>query len=147
MEEKENLRWGMVFRQTSSEVFRIFKKRIREQAPVQLTIDQYALLLSLNKQEDEVIQKNMAEAMGKKQSALIKLIDSLEKKKLIKRIVDTNDRRKNILTITKKGEHIMKQYMEIESVLICELQQEIPQAELDNFHRIVSLIQAKAKKM
>jgi len=61
MEEEQSLPWGMTIRRMSSEVFRILKKRIREQAEILLTIDQYGLLLSLNKQEDDVIQKNMAE--------------------------------------------------------------------------------------
>jgi len=69
--------------------------------------------------------------MGKDQSAVIKLIDSLEKKKLIKRVVDVNDRRKNFLTITERGEKVMQQYMEIEHELINELQQGLPDYLID----------------
>lgn len=147
MEEEQSLPWGMIIRRMSTEMFRILKKRIREQAETLLTIDQYGLLLSLNKQEDDVIQKNMAEMMGKDQSAVIKLIDSLEKKKLIKRVVDVNDRRKNFLTITEKGEKIMQQYMEIEHELINELQQGLSEPDLENFYKIVNIIRSKAVKM
>ncbi len=147
MEEDQHVPWTMIHRRLSSELFRIFKKRIREQLKIKLTIDEYGLLLAINKKGDKVIQKNMAEAMGKDQSVIMKLIDSLEKKKLVKRIVGLNDRRKNFLDITKKGEEVLEQYRKIELALIDELQQGIPESEIGNFHKILLLIKNKAEKM
>ena len=147
MEEDQNVPWTMIHRRLSSELFRIFKKRIREQVKIKLTIDEYALLLAINEKGDNVIQKNMAEAMGKDQSVVLKLIDSLEKKKLVKRIIGLNDRRKNFLVITKKGEEVLEQYMKIELTLIDELHQDIPRSEIENFRKILLFIRNKAEKM
>ncbi|MEN6452650.1 MAG: MarR family winged helix-turn-helix transcriptional regulator [Prolixibacteraceae bacterium] len=147
MEEDQNVPWTMILRRLSSELFRIFKKRIREQVKIKLTIDEYALLLAINEKGDNVIQKNMAEAMGKDQSVVLKLIDSLEKKKLVKRIIGLNDRRKNFLVITKKGEEVLEQYMKIELTLIDELHQDIPRSEIENFRKILLFIRNKAEKM
>lgn len=147
MLEDQHLPWTMIHRRLSSDLFRVFKKRIRDQVKIKLTLDEYGLLLSINNKGDKVIQKNMAEAMGKDQSVIMKLIDSLEKKKLVKRIVGLNDRRKNFLDITKKGEEVLEQYMKIELTLIEELHQDIPSSEIENFRKILLFIRNKAEKM
>jgi MarR family transcriptional regulator for hemolysin len=147
MEEDQNLPWTMILRRLSSEFFRVLKKRIQEQVKIKLTIDEYGLLLAINKKGDNVIQKNMAEAMGKDQAVILKLVDSLEKKKLMKRVVGSNDRRKNFLVITKKGEEVMEQYTKIELTLIEELHQNIPESDIENFHKILLVIKDKVEKM
>jgi MarR family transcriptional regulator for hemolysin len=147
MEKEQNISWTIMLKRLSSECFRVLKKRIHEQVKIKLTMDEYGLLLAINKKGDKVIQKNMAEAMGKDQSVVMKLVDSLEKKKLAKRMVGLNDRRKNFLAITKKGEEVLEQYMKIELTLIDELHQDIPKSDIENFHKILLSIQDKAEKM
>lgn len=147
MVEEQSLSWGMIIRRVSSEIFRLFKERVQEKTEIKLTIDEYGLLLAINRQGDDVIQKNMAEAMGKDQSVIMKLIDSLEKKKLVNRVVGVNDRRKNFLTITEKGEIVLEQYMKIELLLFDEFQQGLSKSDIESFHRILDFVQAKAAKM
>lgn len=147
MEEDKNIFWTMTLRRLSSELFRVFKKRIQEQVKIKLTIDEYGLLLAINNKGDNVIQKNMAEALGKDQAVIMKLVDSLEKKKLMKRMVGLHDRRKNFLVITKKGEEVIERYMKIELTLIDELHQGIPKSDIENFRKILLSIRDKAEKM
>lgn len=147
MEEEQSLPLGMVVKRVGSEMYRIFKKRIAERLETKLTVDEYGLLLAINRQGDEVIQKNMAEAMRKDQSVVLKLIDSLEKGKLIRRIIHPRDRRKNLLKITEKGEGVMNQYLKIELELIEEVQQELPKSDIECFSRILTFMQAKTEKM
>jgi DNA-binding MarR family transcriptional regulator len=147
MEEEQSLPWGMVVKRVGSEVYRVFRKRIAERLEIKLTVDEYGLLVAINRQGDEVIQKNMAEAMRKDQSVILKLIDSLEKGKLIRRIVHPRDRRKNFLKITKKGEEVMNQYLKIELELIEEVQQGLQKSDIECFSRILTFIQAKTEKM
>ena len=89
----------------------------------------------------------MAEALGKDQAVIMKLVDSLEKKKLMKRMVGLHDRRKNFLVITKKGEEVIERYMKIELTLIDELHQGIPKSDIENFRKILLSIRDKAEKM
>jgi len=147
MSGKQNLPFGMIVRRMNSEVFRVLKKRIREQAKVKLTIDQYGLLLSINRENDDVIQKNMAEAMGKDQSAILKLTDLLEKKELVRRVPGANDRRKNYLMITKKGERVLEQYLKIKLELINEVQQGLTKREIAAVYKIMNKIKANAEKL
>jgi MarR family transcriptional regulator for hemolysin len=147
MKEEQNVSWTMILRRLSSELYRVYKKRVQEQVKIKLTFDEYGLLLAINNKGDNVIQKNMAETLGKDQALIMKLVDSLEKKKLAKRMVGLNDRRKNFLAITKKGEEVLEQYLKIELSIIDELHQGITKSEIDNFHKILLFIRDKAGKM
>ncbi len=147
MEEKPALPLGIKMRRMGSEILRIFKKRIRRRVGTKLTIDEYGLLLSISREIDDVIQKNMAEAMGKDQSAILKLTDSLEKKELVRRVQGANDRRKNYLMVTKFGEKVLAQYLKIELDIINEIQSEIPEEEIEIFYRILDKLKDKAETL
>jgi len=129
------------------EVFRVFKKRTGEQSEIKLTIEQFGLLHAINMKEEDVIQQDMADIMGKDKSAILRIIDSLEEKELIRRVVDTNDRRKNYLMVTKKGERTIEQYMSINFKLIEELQQGLALSDVNTFYKVVNHIKSKAEQL
>lgn len=140
----KDLPLGMKVANMMREVFRVLIKRTGEQAEVKLTVEQFGLLHAINRQEDDVIQKDMAETMGKDKSGILRFIDSLEEKELVRRVVDTNDRRKNYLMVTKKGEKTIKQYLEIEFKVMEELQQGLTSSEMDIFYKVVNQIKNNA---
>ena len=146
--EKQNLvlmELGKLMR----EIFRGFKKRIGEQnqEDIKITAEQFHLLHAINLKEEEVIQKDMAEIMGKDKSAILRLIDSLEEKELVRRAVDKNDRRKNYLMVTKTGERVLKQYQIIAFQMMEDIQQGLSVSELNTFRRIIEHIKDNAKKL
>jgi MarR family transcriptional regulator, transcriptional regulator for hemolysin len=130
------------------EIFRVFKKRILEQKEdeIRITNEQFHLLHAINLKEDEVIQKDMAEMMGRDQSAILRLIDTLEEKELVRRVADKNDRRKNYLMVTKNGERVIQQYQEIGRKIMEDMQQGLSESDLKNFHRIVNHLKSNAEK-
>lgn len=145
--EKQNLPLGMIVGKMMNEMFRVIKKRISEQVEMKITIEQIGLLHAISQKEEEVIQKDMADIMGKDKSAILRLIDSLEEKELVRRVVDTNDRRKNYLMVTKKGEREIKQDMKIVVELMEELQQGLSRSDLDTFYKVVNHIKSKAEEL
>lgn len=48
-------------------------------------------------------QQNIADRTGKSKASLTSLIDNLVKRKLVEHKMDTNDKRSNIITLTKEG--------------------------------------------
>ena len=130
-------------------VFRVFKKRFEEQENVDIKIstEEFGLLHAISTKEEEVIQKDMAEMMGKDKSAVLRLIDSLEEKELVRRVADLKDRRKNYLMVTKTGERVIKQHMEIVHGLMLELQEGLVQSEIDIFHKVVARIKGNAENL
>jgi len=76
----------------------------------------------------------------------LRLIDSLEAKELVRRVIDPKDRRKNNLMVTKMGEGVIKQYMKIYLELITEIQQGLTDAELKTFYKVANHFKSKAEK-
>ncbi len=145
--EQDNLPLGMVVGQMMHEMLRVLKKRDIEQAEVILSVEQHAVLHILSKRESDVILKDMADAMGKDKSAILRIIDVLEKKELVRRAVDPKDRRKKYLMVTKKGEQVIGLFLEIEAELRTELKEGLTKEEMRTFYKVVSHIKAKAKKL
>jgi len=130
------------------DMFHAIRKRIKNQAEIQLKItrEQFKLLHAISQNKKEVIQKDMADSIGKDKSTILRLIDSLEAKGLVRRVADTKDRRKNYLMVTKKGEEIIKQYERIIKVMIEELQQGLNESELNTFYKVAAHFKSNAEK-
>ncbi len=130
------------------DMFHAIRKRIRNQAEIQLKItrEQFKLLYAISQNKEEVTQKDMADMIGKDKSTILRLIDSLETKELVRRVEDTKDRRKNYLMVTKKGEEIIKRYEQILKVMIEELQQGLNESELNTFYKVAAHFKNKAEK-
>ncbi len=139
----------MEFGKMMKEVIRIFKVRFDEQIPESknITTEQFGLLHAIKVKEEEVIQKDMAEMMGKDKSAILRLIDSLEEKELVRRVVDSKDRRKNYLMVTKTGERIIEQYKKIVFKVMEELEEGLTPSEIETFHKVVDHVTNKAKNL
>jgi MarR family transcriptional regulator for hemolysin len=137
----------MVVSRMTREMFRVLRKRFEEQGEIKLTIEQFGLLHMINREDDNVIQKTMAEKIGKNKSAVLRLIDSLEEKELVRRASGIKDRRKNYLMVTKKGERVIEQYLKIEFGLVDELQQSLTASDIDVFYKVVNQIRSKAEKL
>ncbi len=131
------------------EVYRVFKKLSEGQQHMEtyITPEQFGLLHAISTKAEEVIQKDMADMMGKDKSAILRLIDSLEEKELVKRVADSKDRRKNYLMVTKLGYKVIDQYVKIAEDMMMVIQEGLSQDDIDTFQRVVSHITAKAKEM
>jgi MarR family transcriptional regulator, transcriptional regulator for hemolysin len=145
--EKQELPLGMIVGRMMNEMFRVLKKRTNEIAKTKLTIEQFGLLHAINFNNDEVIQQDMAEIMGKDKSSIYRTVDFLEEKGLVRRVVDKNDRRKNFLMITRKGEAVIEQYLEIEFKLINELKEGLCTSDIDTFYNVIKHIRNNAEKL
>lgn len=128
-------------------IFRIIESRTHERFGIKLTMAQLALLHTISRETDEVILKDVADKMVKDKSSVVRMVDQLEKKELLRRVVDQNDRRKNLLFITKKGERIIAEFLEIELQLNQELQTGLSTADLDAFYRTISHLKHNAEQI
>ena len=83
-------------------IFRNSLQRNFEEAGFNLTLEQWLILILL-KLHDGRTQHELCLAAHKDKTTMTRLIDSLEKKGMIKRIRDKSDRRNNHIFITKSG--------------------------------------------
>jgi len=129
------------------EVGRLLKKRIAEQDNIDLSIEQIGLLLVIFMHKEEVIQQELACSMGKDKSAILRTIDTIEAKDLLKRVSDTADRRKKYLMITKKGERVIEQYLALELDLTTKLIVGLTEEEVTTFYKVLNHIKTIAKTL
>jgi len=139
----------MQFSKLMREVFRIIKKRIGDtnEDDLKITPEQIGLLHAISIKDEDVIQKDMAEIMGEDKSAILRLIDSLEEKELIRRVVDKNDRRKNYLMVTKQGERALKSYLDIVYGIIDELELGIAESDLITYKKVLTKVMSNAENL
>lgn len=145
--ENKKYPFGMIVGGMMHGVMRLLKKRALEHANIELSMEQMGLLIAISCHNEEVILQDMAAIMGKDKSAVLRTIDSMEAKDLIKRVSDKTDRRKKYLMITKKGERVIEQYMEMELELVTELHAGLSEEDLAAFYKVVNHISAKTKLM
>lgn len=145
--ENENLPLGMVVIGMLKSMFRVLENRAYNQTNIRLTMPQFGLLHTISKEKEEVILKDMAEKMGKDKSAIVRMVDQLEKKELLRRVVDQNDRRKNLLLVTKRGERLINEFIEMELKLNEELQSGLSTEDMQTFYKVVNHLKQKSEQI
>ena len=87
------------------------KQPIKEEA-IDITIEQWSVLYHLWKQDGQS-QQQLCEATFRDKPSITRLVDNLEKLKMVKRVASKNDRRSNIIFITKEGKNLEEKTMEV----------------------------------
>lgn len=114
---------------------RLMKQRYSAEAKMKLTVEEFILLSMIKAKTDQILQ-NIAIATGKNKSVVMRMIDSLESKGLVKRTVNPKDRRENLLSITDLGDMVVKEYHDIEKRLSGELLDGIPPEKIKSFFEV-----------
>ncbi|MCL1942021.1 MAG: MarR family transcriptional regulator [Candidatus Azobacteroides sp.] len=102
------------------------------------------ILLSVNYRPD-IIQQEIAETLKKDKSAVLRLIDNLEKQGLVRRVVSANDRRRNIINITENGKKLVTEIDHKLQKLSALFFNDLDSADIEIFNRILNHLQNKAK--
>jgi MarR family transcriptional regulator for hemolysin len=131
------------------EIIGTFKKQFDNQADgeIKISVEQFSLLHAITQKDVDVIQKDMAEKMGKDKSAILRLIDSLEEKGLVRRVAALEDRRKNYLMVTKLGNRVLENYMKIVHRVMDEIQEGLTTEEIETFQKVVRHLRNKAANL
>ncbi|KAB1503071.1 MarR family transcriptional regulator [Corynebacterium sp. 320] len=94
----------------SSPSFQLERLRRRTREFVETALDEHGYnlreywILCCLVDGDAASQATLGDILGIDRSDMVRLVDSLEKRHLAKRIKDPQDRRRQIISITKKGE-------------------------------------------
>lgn len=85
----------------SAAIYRQLQRHFSE-AGLALTPEQWTVLLYLSEQ-DGVSQQQLCEATYKEKPAMSHLLDSMERNGLVRRLVNPQDRRSNLIHLTQRG--------------------------------------------
>jgi len=112
-----------------------------------LSFEQFIILKIALQHNGTVVQQDIASMMGKDKSVVMRMVDCLEKEGLIKRVVDANDRRRNMLEVTTTGLEMLSQFDEVEMALSEEIMEGLTEQEIETFYKVIDRIVQNGEKM
>ncbi len=118
-----------------------------KQAGIPYTFEHLILLKKITTCSELMAQQELAEQLGKDKSVVLRMVDLLENDGLLKRQVDANDRRRNLLMVTESGDKYLHQISELEMELTLKLVQNIPESELETFYAVIEKIKRNAESL
>ncbi len=103
--------YSFITGKASTAISRRLQKNFRD-AGVEITIEQWSLLYHLWK-EDGISQQQLCEATFRDKPSITRLVDNLEKVKLVKRVASKDDRRINMIYLTPEAVQLQEKLMEL----------------------------------
>ncbi len=103
--------YSFITGKASTAIARRLQKNFKE-AGIEITIEQWSVLYHLWK-EDGQSQQQLCDATFRDKPSITRLVDNLEKSKLAKRVASKNDRRSNLIFLTKEAKNLEQKTMDV----------------------------------
>src|SRR5436190_14797698 len=103
--------YSFITGKASTAIGRRLQKNFK-QSNVEITIEQWSVLYHLWK-EDGLSQQELCEATFRDKPSITRLVDNLEKLKLVKRVASKDDRRMNMIYLTPEALQLQEETMEL----------------------------------
>jgi DNA-binding MarR family transcriptional regulator len=108
-------------------------------AGLNLTIEQWSVLYHLWKQEG-ISQQELCNATFRDKPSITRLVDNLEKSNLVKRVASENDRRINLIYLTKHGQKLQEETMQLADETLNEALITVPPERIDVCKEVLQLV-------
>lgn len=95
-----------------------------------ITIEQWSVLYHLWKEEGQS-QQQLCDATFRDKPSITRLVDNLEKLKLVKRVPSKEDRRINLIYLTKEAIHLQEKSMEVANQTLNEALNGVTNAQIE----------------
>ncbi|MBO6057998.1 MAG: MarR family transcriptional regulator [Bacteroidales bacterium] len=122
----------------NSRIKKCFFDKLQENG-INITPEQY-LVMDILWEKSSISQQNIADIIQKDKNSVTKIIDSLEKKNLVIRVVDKNDRRINKIELTEEGSALEKITTEVAINFMNDVVKNIDTKDLDTFVNVMRQI-------
>ena len=103
--------YSFITGKASTAIARRLQKNFK-QSGTEITIEQWSVLYHLWRQEGQS-QQQLCDATFRDKPSITRLVDNLEKLKLVKRVASKDDRRINLIYLTKEAQLLQEQTLEI----------------------------------
>ena len=104
-----------------------------------LTIEQWSVLYHLWK-EDGKSQQELCNATFRDKPSITRLVDNLEKLKLVKRVPSREDRRMNMIYLTAEAQKLQEQTMDLAEATLNEALQTVPPEQIEVCKAVLQLV-------
>ena len=129
MEQEENNSIGYLLTTCNNQLIKLLNRELAA-AKLELTREQYVVLNNLWR-KDSVSQQSIADTLGKDKYSITKLIDGLEKRKLVKRVESPNDKRVKLIKVMPKANEIRPQVIKVVETTIRKATLDFPGQDLE----------------
>lgn len=112
---------------------------------INITPEQY-LVLDILWEKQAISQQNIADIIQKDKNSVTKIIDSLEKKNLVKRVTDKNDRRINNIKLTGEAVALEKITTDVAIQFMNDVIEGVDTKDLDTFVNVMRTLKDNLEK-
>ncbi|WP_024613162.1 MarR family transcriptional regulator [Clostridium sp. Ade.TY] len=124
---------GFITNKCAKKIADEFNGRLQEHG---VTRVQWIALFYIGK-SDSMSQKELSDLMNVKESSMVRLIDRMEKEKLVVRKKNINDRRITSIVLTDKGINLRNELLPLGEQFQKDATRGISNEELDNFKKVL----------
>jgi DNA-binding MarR family transcriptional regulator len=130
--------YSFITGKASTAIARRLQKKFNS-AGLNITIEQWSVLYHLWKEEGQS-QQQLCNATFRDKPSITRLVDNLEKLNLVKRVASDNDRRKNLIYLTKPALKLQEQTMEIAEATLNEALTGVPAEQIDVCKQVLQVV-------
>ncbi|MGK2862120.1 MAG: MarR family winged helix-turn-helix transcriptional regulator [Chitinophagaceae bacterium] len=130
--------YSFVTGKASTAIARRLQKKFNS-AGLNITIEQWSVLYHLWK-EDGRSQQQLCNATFRDKPSITRLVDNLEKLNLVKRVASENDRRINLIYLTKNAEKLEEETMLIADETLNEALKTVPADRIDVCKEVLQIV-------
>ena len=121
--------YSFITGKASTAIARRLQKNFKQNS-LDITIEQWSVLYHLWKQ-DGVNQQELCNATFRDKPSITRLVDNLEKLKLVKRVASKEDRRRNLIYLTDTARKLQDQSMDLANQTLNEALEGVPAEDIE----------------
>jgi DNA-binding MarR family transcriptional regulator len=130
--------YSFVTGKASTAIARRLQKKFNN-AGLNLTIEQWSVLYHLWKQEG-MSQQELCNATFRDKPSITRLVDNLEKLDLVKRVPSENDRRINLIYLTRQSQKLQEQSMNLAEQTLNEALETVPVEKIEVCKEVLQIV-------
>ena len=130
--------YSFITGKASTAIARRLQKKFNA-AGLSITIEQWSVLYHLWKQEG-ISQQELCNATFRDKPSITRLVDNLEKLNLVKRVASENDRRINLIYLTKQAQKLQEETMVIAEETLNEALETVPTEKVDVCKEVLQIV-------
>ena len=130
--------YSFITGKASTSIARRLQKKFNT-AGLNITIEQWSVLYHLWKQEG-ISQQELCNATFRDKPSITRLVDNLEKLNLVKRVASENDRRINLIYLTKQAQKLQEETMQLADETLNEALEMVPPDRIEICKQVLQVV-------
>ncbi len=138
--------FSQVLKSLNLQLFKVISKSHRELG-IDLTPIQGTIIIAISESSETLCQKQMKQFVSCNKSTLSSILNTMEKKGLIYRVVDELDTRKKVIELTEKSKNLIKKIKKDKQEIEKGMTSGIDEKELETFYQTLNKMLKNLERM